>query len=654
MAGYEAKSFVFLAVFIVIIHVTSWGLLLSHMNNSSLFGKQLFQFNRYYSTKTVHVHKSNILPPASNPSHWESLGLVIPASDENYLVQKYFVDTDDVKSLKTECEHSQTAACWLENNHGDYVFLNGESMSPLSEISPSIYFGTLLTIYLLSSIVIVSNTLAYFVKKWMPETEFESVERNVRYFLISINLLVYILSIFFAYGTTPFINETKILGVKVEYTISSHFASILTCALTLILYLLHLRGRQIKWFEEQEEVSEIDANPESEPNSRTVNFDNGTASFQQQLYNPLSYERMSLTSGNGVYFVNTNTNTTTMNYLGMDKVSDQLDKILDNEKKSTSNIQNGPNSSESSIIGPLTVFLGGIGSLGLARGILQEVEVQIVLACTLGFVFLEICSYRMVAYFNYMFGILKSLKQLDEDTSKTKWFYCVNFIRFVCLWIELWLLIVYYNTILHVKLLEATPQYIVYALMFFYWTVSFFIYLSIINETMLNYKLKFEIGYCVIAFIILSISLLVYTGNTSDLQIDDSLVRYENIQYDLKTVIENTKCGTAGKLKSSTLVHDDIKKNEVSLATNDNWVGRNEVDVVELKVYYWTKGWNVQILQKPNFVAWFCKNGLEHHWGQCIFSTQYFCGPSNQPISATQCEEAVVAKIQSGLVVKYY
>lgn len=656
MAGLEARSLALLALFIVIIHITSWGVLLSHINELSLFGKRLFQFNRYYSAKSVHVHKANGVSATQNPSHWESLGLIIPAADENYNVQKYAIDKNSLKKIEYPCAHNNTAACWLENNHGDYVFLNGESMSALSEISPSIYFGTLLTIYLLSSIVIVSNTLTYYLKDCIAGSDSESIEKNIRYILIFINLLVYVSSILFAYGTSPFINETKILGVKVEYSISSHLASILPCSVTLILYLLHLRGRKINWFEDEPAEGE-----EASSSSEFVadGQDNQGLEMAPLAFSGLRssqlYEKMPLSTGSGVYFVQTNTNAPTANFVGLDKIFkyDENAEFLKLKNNSLDTLIYGPNSSESSVIGALTVFLGGIGSLGLARGTLQEVEVQLVLGCTLGFAFVEICSYRMYAYWQYMFSVLRCVTPEKSDYETVFW-RGIKFIRFVCLWIQLWFLVLYYNTIMHLKLLDSMPQYIVYALMFLYWSLSFLVFFGMFTFPMPTTKLKTEIAYCVIAFIVFSISLLVYNGNTGNLQIDDSLVLYENTQYDLKTVNENVKCQKPGNLKYSSLVHDDIKKYSVDSSTNDNWVGRSEVDVVELKVYYWTKGWNVQLIQKPNFVVWFCKNGLEHHWGQCIFNKDFFCGPSSTPIPKTQCEDAIVQKIASDSVIKYY
>jgi len=632
------------------------------MTDSSLFGKRHFQFNRYYSTKTVHVHKAKDLRITSAPSHWESLGLIIPASDENYEVQKYAIDKYDLTGTVTACGTELTSACWLENNHGDYVFLNGESMSILSQISPSLYFGTLLTIYLLSSIVIVSNAFAYFLNRWMPTYELENIEKVLRYVLIWINLIVYFLSILFAYGTTPFVNETKILGVNVEYSISSHLASIIPCTITLILYLLHLRGRNIQWFEEEATkggfapIKGIDDAASTSPPGVELSI----ASEQN------NYPQGSATI-NGVYFVTSTLKTSESTFSGLFSIFKDAKTVIDNEPDVNYEYY-GPISSEASVIGAITVFLGGIGSLGLARGVVPEVEVQLVLGCTLGFVFLEICSHRMRAYWSLMFKradvIDDNSKSTDYPTQKNHYYYGVSFIRFVVLFIQLWLLILYYNTILHVKLVYSPAQYAVYALIFVYWAVSFLNFIECFNFSMINddkpfkFRLKLEVCFCIFAFFVIFItitSILRYDfDNKEFFQRDDMLVKYENIQYDLKNVNENKKCESAGKLKSNSLVHQDIKKNDGSWRIKDDWVGKNEVDAVELKVYYWTKGWNTLLVKKPNFVAWFCSNGLEHHWGQCMYSTKYFCGPSAAAIDAGNCDAAVVDIVKaSGTIVRF-
>jgi hypothetical protein len=57
------------------------------------------------------------------------------------------------------CMDGTLPACLLENNAGDYLLLNSDSLSILSEISPSVYFATILIVYLLSSIPYVESAV---------------------------------------------------------------------------------------------------------------------------------------------------------------------------------------------------------------------------------------------------------------------------------------------------------------------------------------------------------------------------------------------------------------------------------------------------------------------------------------------------------------
>jgi hypothetical protein len=164
-------------VFVIICFYTisiSW--ILNPSLDNSLFGTDNYDLNRYYSAKTTHVHKVNLLRTSdhlrtSDPSHWEALGVIIPAVDEQYHVHKFDIGKDLVTAEKSNCTGGKRdSVCLLERNYGDYVFLNGESASIVSQISPSIYFATLTTIYLLSFITIGSKSLAYVITFIQPHT----------------------------------------------------------------------------------------------------------------------------------------------------------------------------------------------------------------------------------------------------------------------------------------------------------------------------------------------------------------------------------------------------------------------------------------------------------------------------------------------------
>jgi hypothetical protein len=335
----------------------------------------------------------------------------------------------------------------------------------------------------------------------------------------------------------------------------------------------------------------------------------------------------------------------------------------------------GPNSSEASVIGALTVFLGGIGSLGLSRGIIPEVQVQLILGCTLGFALLEVCSHRLQAYFNFMFGQLLNFEASSPDIMNTGTSYMlgVRFIRFVILCLQLWLLVLYNSIIVDLELQSSTLQRVLYALFILYWVAQFSMWIDIFDKDWfscfcgmfssdsvtdsksvdsrtrrLDIRMSLEFGFCFIAFFVFIIALFSIIFDSA-LQQDDQLVKYEKIQYDLSEVAPNTKCGVTGTFSKSSLVHSEIKRKdgEITWKTTDSWTADSRVDPVELKVYFWTKGWNVQLIKDPSFGAWFCTNGLEHHWGQCLHSP-YYCGMSHVAGKADiKCDAIVATKVGS-------
>jgi hypothetical protein len=96
-------------VFVIIcFHTTSIAWILNPSLSNSLFGTDNYELNRYYSAKTTHVHKFNLLRTSdhvelrtSDPSHWEALGVIIPTVDEQYHVQKFDIGKDFVTAEKS-------------------------------------------------------------------------------------------------------------------------------------------------------------------------------------------------------------------------------------------------------------------------------------------------------------------------------------------------------------------------------------------------------------------------------------------------------------------------------------------------------------------------------------------------------------------------
>ena len=229
---------------IVIVHILSLSFLIDWNNPRSLFGKGGYKLNRYSSTHTMHIHKINHvnvpgkLYSPSDPIHWDALGLIIPALDESAQIHRYKIGRTQMHSDAYVCNEWTLPACLFENNASDYLLLNGDSLSILSEISPSVYLATLLIVYLLSSVPYVEFAVSSVSVKQMDP----STAKMLRKGLMIVILIVYFCGLLSAYAGSPFNKQAELKLGLVYYSTSSHMASILVCILTVFIYLLHLRG----------------------------------------------------------------------------------------------------------------------------------------------------------------------------------------------------------------------------------------------------------------------------------------------------------------------------------------------------------------------------------------------------------------------------
>ena len=100
--------FIVPALVIICFYTISISWILLPDSSNSLFGTDNYELNRYYSAKTTHVHKFNLLRTSDHlrtpdPSHWEALGVIIPAVDEQYHVQKFDIGKDFVTAEESNC-----------------------------------------------------------------------------------------------------------------------------------------------------------------------------------------------------------------------------------------------------------------------------------------------------------------------------------------------------------------------------------------------------------------------------------------------------------------------------------------------------------------------------------------------------------------------
>lgn len=677
--GTTTTTWVFrlVVIAVVLVHILSLSILLAWDNPQSLFGKGGYILNRYSSTHTLHVHKINHVnadaPGSSDPMHWDALGLIIPALDESAQIHRYKIGRTEITA--NSCEEGALPACLLENNAGDYLLLNGDSLSILSEISPSVYFATLLIVYLLSSVPYVEFAVSS-VKQMDPSTA-----KMLRKGLMIVILIVYFCGLLSAYASSPFNDKAhfKQIDQDVYYSTSSHMASILVCLLTVFIYLLHLRGSNSNLYidgvglysavqQDQSDTIEYTYGPATPP----VTPMDGKTIVDQVLYPkastpvptvPIEGPKQSSLQTSNPNTQSSNGSTTSVSDVGTgidekrlpihQQKSDYFTRlfsgvqILNPSEQSVhpaagvgSREADGPFSSEASVLISITLFLGGVGNIGMSHGVVLEIETQLVLACTLGFAVLEVCSYRLEAYFFYIFDII--LKYSSDDaylTGKETYFKGIYFIRSVVLGLQLWLLLLYNSTVTEMGYKDSAPERVVFVLTMIYFSLQVLIHLyqiwlvgwgvmkfffSAVGEDnpeqwydMLRRVHSYvELAFLVISFFAIFGALFGY-ATSNGLHPEGTLEYHEKLQYGgTEDATHNSFCSKPGTYKNVKLIDNELTEIQ---SFDAKWTG-GALDPIDLKVFFWTKYWNLDMRRDSmhSMPLWFCKNGFEHHWMQCL------------------------------------
>ncbi len=280
---------------------------------------------------------------------------------------------------------------------------------------------------------------------------------------------------------------------------------------------------------------------------------------------------------------------------------------------------------------------------------LLETEAQFVLAVVLGFAVFEVASHRLEAYFHYLFANLTqdltddmkaNLPQDLTDDMKAMslaFFNCVTFIRVVIVFIQVWLLVVYDNLISEIGHTYSACERAVFVVVVIHLAVKGLYILHRFVPEAVSHKVEqlimptfypkniytvskiLEIIYFVVAFFVIFSVLFEYA--TADKHYpDDSLEMLEKMQYGKTTnILENTNCVFPGKYKEIKLLQNEIHHSSGKASDwthRDRWI-TTEVDPVDLKVYFWSKHWNVKPVTRQSTAKWFCRNGFEHHWRSC-------------------------------------
>ena len=653
---------------------------------TSLIGEDQFIFNRYFSMKSTHAHRRNThipqyvgkpdyalntyfgLPLVKIPQFWWSWAFVTPAYNDDHNPSIYNVGSSlipkEARDRYSACiaqknSRSFSSKCVLEELHGTVLLEHGTSISILSEISPAIYFVTLLTILLLSSanqVSIAIMSLQKYVtiqclggccdgKKIICGYSLELFVRKLLYFVI---FLVYVTGILNGFSSSPLMQKTVWFEQNVYFNILPHMPSIFISLVSILVYSYHfysVKYNKQPWIDMPEkQQTDVD-----EPQI-SAHF----GILQPGDFEPLHAPDMTNSAQDG----NNGSKQAPgkFRYPSCTNCDIALPfNYIKNTAHQISKLSVGPPASEASILGSFTAFLGGIGGIGMMRGSIQEVQLQLVIAALFGFAVLEIATYKLTSFFNYFLQVI-NFKD-DDDTNddmqnfKKTFFTGMLFIRFVTLLLQFFIIIVYADIRNDLKLEYSALSDIVLVLIAFFFAMKLVTWGTVIYAhvnmpttkestktppDLIMSVLDFveENFYCFLLFLLLIIGVALQVSQVDD-NLETKLMEIEKSQYvsmSLMTDIPdyvNANC--PNNFISSDLLLPIIRQEHYKLlpVNQDEWLNNvhvdsstSDVDPVDLKIFHWTRGWNLRNVDKNNAglmppEAWFCSNGFEFMWNAC-------------------------------------
>ena len=716
-------------ILLVTAHACILGFFLSPTADSStsLIGEDQFIFNRYFSMKSTHAHRLNThipqyvgkpdyalntyfgVPLVKIPQFWWSWAFVTPAYNDDHNPSIYNVGSSlipkEARNRYSACiaqknSRSFSSKCVLEELHGTVLLEHGTSMSILSEISPAIYFVTLLSILLLSSAnqvsIAIMSLQQYVTIKCMGECCDSnkiicgySLERFVRKLLYFVIFLVYVTGILNGFSSSPLMQKTVWFDQNVYFNILPHMPSIFISVVSILLYSYHfysVKYNKQPWIGIEDDGIENENMKDEDVATATLVMDAQDDGSNMELLPLQENAFMSTAPGNVIRMDEPNENGEAgprspkqRRTFGSSCTNCHIALPFENYMQTTAQTVKrikslciGPPASEASILGSFTAFLGGIGSIGMMRGSIQEVQLQLVIAALFGFAVLEIATYKLTSFFNYFLQVINfndgSDEKHDMQNMKRTFFIGILFIRFVTLLLQFFIIIVYADIRNDLKLENSALSELVLVLIAFFfamklvtWGISIYAHVNMptANEEknksskapawLIMSVLDFveENFYCFLLFLLLLIGVALQVTQNHD-NLETKLMELEKSQFVsmslMKDIPDYDNADCPNNFISSDLLLATIRQEHYKMlpVTEDEWetnvhvVGStSDVDPVDLKIFYWTRGWKLRNVNKNNAglmppTAWFCSNGFEFTWNAC--ASQRELAQQNLPI----------------------
>jgi hypothetical protein len=642
--------------------------------------------NRYYSAKTLHMHKVTNAAPVT--TSYNSLGLTHPYSDEtdimkpitpasypinvgfvpNLYIEKYtrcrdkYYKDDNQKEknyyAKTVAQ-SGAVRCVMEDPYGYWIYVNGGSLSILSSINPAVYLSTLLVIYQLSLESFLFEITFYRDDKKM-------FKRFVEYAVLTLYVVLLL------YSVSTFSTKTSNWGnpaQTIEYNMNASISSLVYCIIVLAVFYMRKSMSYGYWrymFYSGKNTDLVQsANFSYAPDPSAPEYlgyekqtdeydyeqkqnDRDNTDFRDLLV-PQTYRvNYAGVPVNSVYpqfnnvFDPSLTQGTKMQNLRMPGdlkrgvgtqglLMDQSARVAKEWQDSPPSKETGPASNETSTIVSLTVLLGGIANLAMARGVLPETEAQFVVFCVFSFVVLEWARNHLFSYFWYMAFHVTKEDSFGQHKQVRVIMVVIDLISFllqlliVIMWqMTMTSLLNYENDMLRALIITIVTLFLaVRGVSVVSGLNDIWRYLSDKDFNPFNSKFLWKCELIVYVLCISFVVFGVFAHNVPLSHTSETLLRFEEkLMYNSTSVsVPNSDCQKG--IQSVTLMKHAL--NHVCTKTIDT-----SPDPVDLKVFGWTRWWRLnpalvigdkddaclqRDCQKASLL--FCGNGFEMYWGEC-------------------------------------
>lgn len=609
--------------------------------------------------------------------------------------------------------------CILESSADYFLYVNAVSLSVLSHISPAVYLATLLVIYQLSLVyfifgVFFNRSEAEVLEARASDSENTSGMRrmsqrflkrvfetggeddgklhawwgSVRNFCCYCVLAWY--ALFLAMAVLEPSTQTVDWGPErskqtVEYYLNSNISSVLYCVIVLVLYYKRASKEYPYW----EYLFPRDTGKTGSVKGPYEQFQkfSGVPTYNQygvgQMYNQYAAAQGSfnpvMTHSMHVPLQMPVQTESAANRQGvlMDQAGAVTRKWNSAEHKYHKNFifggnkHLGPVSNETSTIVSLTVFLGGIANLGMARGVLLETEAQFVIVCLFSFAVLEFGRTHLFSYFWYlMVHVLEGAPHADLQNCEL--FSHTKMIRVILIFVDvvvfllqliiviMWqmtmdTLLVYSTDPLRVFLVVVVSLFLLVRLFSvvygFYELFRLFSYASNDGENIDDYMTEKRNGdlkygknvsmvvwqsekylYLLTTWLMIIGILAISANSDATTPPAEARLRFaEKILYKAAAKYNANNACALGVQKNpllSTILTSSCDDKEVMKQDES-------VDPVDMKVFAWSRWWQMNdrpvIMNKQDVCSkrdcaeyglLFCSAGFEQHWGQC--KAEYF------------------------------